>query len=119
MFSPRAATLSGRRSQDDYRETFPDEESGPPPAPEEVVGMSEEPEASGLFAPVAVRRYVWDVTYSAEDYIAVLETYSGHRALDLELRERLYDRIRRRIAVRPGRKVRKSYLALMTVARRL
>lgn len=105
--------------QDDYREAFPDEESRPPPAPDEVVGMSEEPEASGYFARAAVRRYVWDVTYSAEDYIGVLETYSGHRALDLELREGLYERIRRRIDARPGREVRKSYLALMTVARRV
>ncbi len=105
--------------EDDYREVIPGEEGKPPPAPDEIVGMSEEPEASGRFARAAVRRYLWDVTYSAEEYVGVLETYSGHRALDLELRERLYERIRRRIDARPGREVRKSYLALMTVARRL
>jgi SAM-dependent methyltransferase len=105
--------------EDDYREVFGDDEAGPPPAPEEVAGMSEEIEASGRFGRPEVRRFVWDVTYSAEDYIGVLETYSGHRATEPELRERLYERIRRRIDARPGREVRKFYLALMSVARRL
>ena len=105
--------------EDDYREVFPDDEAGPPPRPDEIAGMSEEIEASGRFGRPEVRRYVWDVTYSAEDYIGVLETYSGHRAVDLELRERLYERIRRRIDARPEREVRKSYLALMSVARRV
>jgi SAM-dependent methyltransferase len=105
--------------EDDYREVIPGEEAKLPPAPDEIVGMSEEPAASGRFARAAVRRYLWDVIYSAEEYVGVLETYSGHRALDLELRERLHERIRRRIDARPGREVRKSYLALMIVARRL
>jgi len=105
--------------EDDYRAVFPDEEAGPPPAPEEVAGTSEEIEASGRFGRPEVRRFVWDVTYAAEDYIGVLETYSGHRATEPELRERLYERIRRRIGARPGREVRKSYLALMSVARKL
>ena len=68
--------------EDDYREVFPDDDAGPPPAPEDVAGMSEEIDASGRFAAAAVRRYVWDVTYSAEEYIGVLETYSGHRATE-------------------------------------
>jgi SAM-dependent methyltransferase len=87
--------------EDDYREVIPGEEGKPPP-PDEIAGMSEEPEASGRFARAEVRRYRWDVTYSAEEYIGVLETYSGHRALDLELRERLYERIRRRIDACPA-----------------
>jgi len=105
--------------QDDYREVFPDDGAHRPPAPGEVDGMSEELEASGCFSRAEVRRYVWEVTYSAEEYVGVLETYSGHRATDLALRERLYELIRLRIDARPGREVRKSYLALMSVARRL
>jgi len=105
--------------QEDYREVFPGEEDDGPPHPNEVVGMSEEIEASGRFAHPAVGRYLWDVTYSAEDYVGVLETYSGHRALDRELREELYARIRRRIAARPAATVTKTYLALLSVARRI
>jgi hypothetical protein len=104
--------------EDDYREVFPADEAGPPPAPEEIVGMSEELEASGRFTPAEERRYLWDVTYSADEYIGVLDTYSGHRATEPELRERLYELIRKRIERRPGGRVRKSYLALMSVARR-
>jgi SAM-dependent methyltransferase len=105
--------------QEDYDAVFPGENNEPTRLPDEVEGLAAEIEASGLYAPPVVRRYVWDVTYSPEDYVGVLETYSGHRAADLELRERLYERIRRRIDALPGGEVRKSYLALLSVARRL
>lgn len=36
-----------------------------------------------------------------------------------ETRERWYERIRQRIAKRPGRTVRKTYLATLNVARRI
>jgi hypothetical protein len=56
--------------------------------------------------------------YTADDYIAVLSTYSHHRALDRETRERLLERIHRRIEARPGRTVRATYLAMLYVAER-
>ena len=65
------------------------------------------------------RRYLWDVVYSADDYVAVLSTYSHHRALDDETRERLLERIHRRIEARPERSVRKTYLAMLYVAERV
>ena len=37
--------------------------------------------ASGLFGDVVVRRRQWDVTYDADAYVAVLDTYSWNRAL--------------------------------------
>ena len=54
--------------------------------------------------------------YNADEYIALLNTYSGHRAFDDETRERLLSRIHRRIEERPDRKVRKTNLALLNVA---
>jgi SAM-dependent methyltransferase len=107
--------------QEDYvaLRATPNADGGPPPAPEAVPDLGGEIEASGLFGSVAVRRYLWDVIYTADDYIAVLSTYSGHRALDAELRDRLYERIRDRIETRPGQKVRKTYLATLNVARRI
>jgi hypothetical protein len=56
------------------------------------------------------------VIYGADEYIAVLNTYSGHRALDDATRERLLSRIHRRIEARPEREVRKTYLAMLNVA---
>ena len=52
-------------------------------------------------------------------YIAVLDTYSDHRALDDEARERLLERIHRRIEARPERTVRNTYLAMLYVAERV
>ena len=66
-----------------------------------------------------MRRYLWDVISTADEYVAVLNTYSGHRALDDATRERLLSRIHQRIEGRPNSHVRKTYLAVLNVAERL
>lgn len=110
--------------QEDYEAVVPDDPktkagAGGPPAPDAVADFSDEISASGCFRNVAARRYLWDVIYTADDYIGVLNTYSGHRALDDDTRQRLLSRIHRRIDARPGRQVRKTYLAMLNVAQRL
>lgn len=95
-----------------------------PPRPEELADppqeiVTQEIEASGHFGTVAVRRYRWDVVYSAEEYVNVLNTYSGHRALPPTTREALLEEIRLRIEARPSRSVRKTYSTVLQVARRL
>jgi SAM-dependent methyltransferase len=105
--------------QEDYETVVPDDDktkAGGPLPPEAVGDLGDEIAASGRFRNVAARRYLWDVVYSADEYIAVLDTYSGHRALDHATRDRLYERIRRRIEQRPEQKVRKTYLATLNVA---
>ena len=108
--------------QEDYETVLPDDPStkaGAPSHPDAVQDLSEEIADSGFFRSLASRRYLWDVIYTAEEYIAVLETYSDHRALDAAIRERLLDRIRRRVEARPDPRVRKTYLAMLNVAQRL
>lgn len=108
--------------QEDYEAVLPDDEktkAGPPGSPDAVGDFGDEIEGSGRFRNLAARRYLWDVTYSADEYIAVLDTYSGHRALDEARRKELYARIRRRIEARPEGTVRKTHLATMNVAQRL
>ena len=100
--------------QQDYAAVVPEDAashgSGPPrPATVEGLVFDER-----LFEPVARRRYLWDVEYSADEYIAVLSTYSGHIALPDEQRKRLFERIRRRIE--PRGTVRKSYLTTLDAA---
>ena len=104
--------------QEDYVAVVADEkaQAGAPSGPEAVGDLSGEIETSGFFDNVAVRRYLWDVTYTSEEYISVLDTYSGHRALDAATRELLYERIRGRIERRPDGTVRKTYLATLNVA---
>jgi SAM-dependent methyltransferase len=111
-----------REVQADYEAVAPDDPKtlgGPPPPPEEAVDFRADMTSSGLFGDVVVLRRRWDVTYDADAYVDVLDTYSWNRALAEPDRRRLYDLIRRRIAGRPGGTVRKTYLATLTVGRRL
>jgi SAM-dependent methyltransferase len=105
--------------QEDYDALVPSRENRPPPRPEEVGDLRGEIGASGAFGEVVVRRYVADIAYSAEEYLAVLDTYSGHRTMAPDARERLYDRIRRRIEARPERTITKTYLFTLNLARKL
>jgi SAM-dependent methyltransferase len=102
--------------QEDYLAATAETDPSPPPHPDDVGDLRDEIVSCGLFRSVATRRYLWDVVYTAEEYIAVLETYSGHRSLEGSQREQLYTRIRERIAARPNRSVRKTYLATLNIA---
>ena len=104
--------------QDDYDAVVPSDENRPPPHPDEVRDLRDEIAASGRFGAVAVRRYVWDLTYTADEYVDLLDTYSGHRSIEADARRRLYDRIHARIAARPGGTVTKTYLGTLNVARK-
>jgi SAM-dependent methyltransferase len=99
--------------QEDYDAVDPRPDNRPPPPSEEIADLTAAFDASGHFEPAEARRYQWDVDYTAEEYLAVLDTYSGHRALPEARRNRLYDRIQARIG---NRTVRKTYLATLTVA---
>ncbi|MCA1849655.1 MAG: class I SAM-dependent methyltransferase, partial [Acidobacteria bacterium] len=93
-------------------------ETWPPPSPDEVADQAAEIEATGLFEQIHVRRYVWDTVYTADTYISLLDTFSGHIAMDESKRERLYREIRARIARREKPTVRRHSLAILHVARR-
>ena len=75
-------------------------------------------EASGLFEVTAVRQYGWERVYPAEEYIALLETFSGHLDMAEWKRRRLYGEIRRRLALRRDHAVRRHWGAVLQVARR-
>jgi SAM-dependent methyltransferase len=99
--------------QADYDDLLP---GGPPGPPDAAAGFAEEMEASGLFRVAGERRYQWDVVYTADEYVDVIDTYSNHRALDDASRTELYERVRARIG---DRRVRKTYLATLDVAVRV
>jgi SAM-dependent methyltransferase len=104
--------------QADYDAVVPDESTGPPGPAADVPDLAAEIAASGRFAAVGVRRHAWDAVYTAEAYVALLDTYSGHRAMPADARRELHRRIARRIDARPGRRVRKTYLTTLNIARR-
>ena len=90
----------------------------PPPPPDEVADGIAEIEASGLFDEIRVRRYVWETVYTADEYIALLDTFSGHITMDASKRARLYGEIRARLERREDQSVRRHWLAILHVARR-
>jgi len=105
--------------QEDYDAVAPSPENRPPGRPEDIGDLREELAESGAFGELAVRRYLANVAYSAEEYVAVLNTYSGHRTMEPAARERLYERIRRRIEARPDPRITKTYLFTLNLARKL
>jgi SAM-dependent methyltransferase len=90
----------------------------PPPLPEEVADDADEIETSGLFESIQVRRYVWETLYTAGQYVALLNTFSGHIAMEERKRARLYREIRERISRRHDPRVRRHWLAILHMARR-
>ncbi len=88
------------------------------PRPEELPGQAAEIAASGLFGAVTSRLFDWEVVYGAEEYIRLLDTFSGHIAMAGWQRDRLYGEIRRRLAARPGGRLRRHWGAVLNVARR-
>jgi SAM-dependent methyltransferase len=88
------------------------------PAPAELPDERAEIAATGLFTDVAVRRFGWEIDYTADEYIRLLDTFSGHIAMAQWQRDRLYGEIRRRLAERPGGHLRRGWGAVLHVARR-
>jgi SAM-dependent methyltransferase len=97
-------------------------ESLPPgatwPQPGQLPDATAEIRDSGLFEQVAVRHFDWEVSYSAGEYIHLLDTFSGHIVMDAWKRDRLYGEIRRRLAERHDGRVRRHWGAVLHVARR-
>ena len=75
----------------------------PRPRPQELDDKRAEIEASGLFEVVDIVQYDWEQVYDAEGYIDLLNTFSGHIAMEDWQRDRLYGEIRRRLT-RPARR---------------
>jgi hypothetical protein len=67
---------------------------------------------------VTVRHFDWEISYTAEEYIRLLDTFSGHIEMAPWQRDRLGGEIRRRLAERPGGRLRRHWGAVLHVARR-
>ncbi len=89
------------------------------PRPGELPDQREEIENSGLFTELVVRQFDWEISYDADQYIALLDTFSGHIAMAASERAYLYGEIRRRLAERPDGRLRRHWGAVLHVARRV
>jgi SAM-dependent methyltransferase len=88
----------------------------PEPTPDQrtAAGMA----ATGHFNSIRTRQYVWSCRYNADRYIALLNTFSGHIAMDQAKRDYLYGEIRRRLNQRPDGQLTRHWSATLTVGRR-
>lgn len=85
----------------------------------DIVSDDAELVASGRFGPAGIRRYEWDLTYSTQEYLDVLRTYSGHRALPAPAREGLLAGIADLIDTRHGGSITKRYMTDLMTAERI
>jgi SAM-dependent methyltransferase len=75
-------------------------------------------EGSGLFSVTLIRHFDWEISYTAEAYIELLNTFSSHIDMADWQRDRLHSEIRRRLTDRPDGKVRRHWGAVLQVATR-
>jgi hypothetical protein len=104
--------------QEDYDAVVPHPDNRPPPPPGEIEGWTREWRASGCFEGVQERRHLVAIPYTADEYVAVLGTFSDNLALPEEQRHALFSRIHARIAARPSGTVTKHHLLVLTVGYR-
>jgi SAM-dependent methyltransferase len=85
--------------------------------PDRVEDLGPVVRASGLFEDPTIRRYLFEVTFSADDYAVNLSTQSGTKEFPPDARAELVNRVRRRILDRGGM-VTAHLLGVLLVARR-
>jgi SAM-dependent methyltransferase len=104
--------------QDCYRRWVPGSADIRLPTAAEIPADSAELEHSGRFEPPTFRRYEWEQSYSAREYLDLLSTYSDHRGLEESVRRHLLECISQLILERYGGWIRKRYLNELRIAPR-
>lgn len=88
------------------------------PRPGELHEQIGEIEKSGLFEIVHIRHFDWERIYHVDEYIKLLETFSGHILMKEWKRDKLFNEIRIRLNSRPDKSVRRHWGAVLQIARR-
>ncbi len=89
------------------------------PAPSEApMEIARELESGGIFRDVETRDYLWPLTYTAEEYVQMLDTHSDHRLLAPEARKRLFTALVRLIEAEFAGTVTKHHLTRLHLARK-
>jgi SAM-dependent methyltransferase len=104
--------------QEDYDAVVPHPDNRPPPPPEEAQGWTQDFRASGALDRIEERRHLHPLTYTADEYVAMLGTFSDNLALPAGQRDELFRRIHARIEARPGGQVTEHRLLFLTVGYR-
>jgi SAM-dependent methyltransferase len=100
---------------DEIGEGLPTDTTRPTPA--ELAPPGLEAASDGLFVTTATERFDWELRYDAESYLDLLDTFSGHIAMEPWQRRRLHDEFRRRLAERPDGRLRRHWGVVLEVSR--
>ena len=87
-----------------------------PPVEERIERTRAAFEASGWFADIEVHRYPWTGRYTADEYVALLNTYSDHQLLPPETKPPFFDAMRDCIE-RLGGTCTREYEAVLHIAK--
>lgn len=90
----------------------------PPPAPESFADSCDEIKRASLFTDIQVFRHLWKEEFTADEYIALMQTASDHRLLEPSRRERLFAAMRILISARPNSRIVKHNTTLLHIARK-
>ncbi len=113
---PEDAEAFWAQVQEDYRAVgFA---GSPPPPPSQIEAWRFPAEASPYFEEIASLRYPFQLTYSADDYLAQLATQSGTRALGAATAERFLSLVRRRLEAAGWPSLTAMFVGFLAVARR-
>jgi SAM-dependent methyltransferase len=102
--------------QQDYRAVG--YEGGPPPPPEQIGPWHFPAEAAAFFQEVASLRYPFQVSYSAGDYLDILATQSGTRALGQAGSAELLSRVRNRLRSLGSPRLTATFVGFLAIGRR-
>ncbi len=76
---------------------------------------TEELASSDLFTDIEEHRFGFQMTYTADEFLALIRTYASHEALDPPTRSRLHARLRATIDSELGGIATKPYEALLVI----
>jgi len=89
----------------------------PPPSPDSIPDARGEIEACGYFEDIRVIRRLWTQEFSADEYVAMMNTASDHLLMEPWQREQLFAEMHRLIGLRPQGRILKHNLTMLHLAR--
>jgi trans-aconitate methyltransferase len=106
--------------RESYRKYSPSLDDSYSPTIEEIIAdRSKLTIKDGLFEDLTVKQYRWDDTYTADEYVSLLNTNSRHRMLLSEVRVQLFENIKNTIDQHGGTIIKPQAVALFLARKKL
>jgi SAM-dependent methyltransferase len=106
--------------RESYRKYAPSLDDLNSPTIEEIIDeRSKLTIKDGLFEDIIVKQYRWNDTYTADEYVSLLNTNSRHRILPSEVRVQLFESIKNKIDQHGGTLLKPQTVALFLARKKL